>query len=34
MNELVVFGTNEEDGIKVDGRQLHMFLGVETEYAK
>ena len=34
MNELVVFGTNEEDGIKVDGRQLHMFLGVGTEYAK
>jgi anti-repressor protein len=34
MNELVVFSTNEEDSIKVDGRQLHMFLGVETEYAK
>ena len=34
MNNLIVMNNNEDDGIKIDGRQLHMFLEVETPYHK
>jgi anti-repressor protein len=34
MRDLVVTNLTEEDGIKIDGRQLHMFLEVETPYHK
>ena len=32
MNNLIVMNNNEDDGIKIDGRQLHMFLEVKTAY--
>lgn len=34
MNNLIVMNNNEDEGIKIDGRQLHMFLEVETPYHK
>ena len=32
MKDLIVINTTEDEAIKIDGRQLHMFLEVKTAY--
>lgn len=34
MNDLLIVNNQEDDAVKIDGRQLHMFLEVETPYHK